>query len=454
LNKYYLIFLIFLFISRDSIVIPNVLKTDFPSITKYLNQSPAPQKINSSSASFKDEEFSRIISDFENRIPLEFKIKPYFESNILFWFKIYSLYSSTELVIHDSQNLDLVYSVIDFSPLTQSQLSYFGRHNLIESITKDKITEIKNSIEALAFKAPKSSIEKALFDSLKNHFPIIPSSRTERIRFFKTRAQSVRGQTGQRDKILQGTIFYEPFSEFIENLFSIAGEPIELRSIPFLESSFNIKAESKVGALGVWQFMPIIANAFLPKLNPHLDYRLSPMITAVAAVHLLQQNKKILKSWDLAITAYNSGTLHLLKASRKLQDVEKIDLETILKSYKHPHLGFASKNFYSEFIALVYTLAYKDLIYKSSSLDTFPQLDIFISLCSFNVDKIDKSYPGFKNLNPQFRDQKKSYPRGSLVVFENNKLGKMFLKIDRKKMIQVKPKDWIRFTKNYNCSTK
>jgi hypothetical protein len=113
LNKYYLIFLIFLFISRDSIVIPNVLKTDFPSITKYLNQSPVPQKINSSSASFKDEEFSRIISDFENRIPLEFKIKPYFESNILFWFKIYSLYSSTELVIHDSQNLDLVYSVID-----------------------------------------------------------------------------------------------------------------------------------------------------------------------------------------------------------------------------------------------------------------------------------------------------------------------------------------------------
>jgi membrane-bound lytic murein transglycosylase D len=452
LNKYYFILLIFLFISRDSILTPNILKTEFPSILKYL--PPSPQEINSKQDSLRDEEFSNIISDFENRVPDEFKIKPYFESNILFWFKIYSLYSSTELVIHDSQNLDLVYSVIDFSPLTKSQLSYFGRHNLVESITKDKVSEIKNAIESLSFKDPSSPIEKAIFNSIKNHFPTIPTSRTEKVKFFKSRSLSVRGQTGQRDKILQGTIFYDPFSEFIENLFFIAGEPIELRSIPFLESSFNIKAESKVGALGVWQFMPIIANAFLPKLNPHLDYRLSPMITAVAAVHLLQQNKKILKSWDLAITAYNSGTLHLLKANRKLSDVDKVDLETILKSYKHPHLGFASKNFYSEFIALVYTLAYQDLIYKKPSKSSFPQLDIFISLCSFSIEKLNKTYPGFKNLNPQFRDSKKSYPRGSLVVFENDKLGKMFLKVDRKKMIQIKPKDWMRFIKNYNCSTR
>jgi membrane-bound lytic murein transglycosylase D len=136
------------------------------------------------------------------------------------------------------------------------------------------------------------------------------------------------------------------YDNFFKKHLKLFNLPKELLAIPFLESSFNRDATSRVNAAGMWQFMPYIGNLMMPKTTDNVDYRYNPVVSTIAAFHLLKENKMILKSWDLAITAYNSGTKHLIRARRKFKNRTKnINLSYVLKNYKHAHLGFASKNF-------------------------------------------------------------------------------------------------------------
>src|SRR5690606_14938545 len=117
---------------------------------------------------------------------------------------------------------------------------------------------------------------------------------------------------------------------------------------------------SKVGASGVWQFMRYIGSHFMD-INRRHDGRSQPLMATASALHLLRQNIKIMGRWDLAITAYNSGTKHLLKGRRLMESKKREgSLANILEYYEHEHIGFASKNFYAEFLALTRALAYRD----------------------------------------------------------------------------------------------
>ena len=174
-------------------------------------------------------------------------------------------------------------------------------------------------------------------------------------------ARNVRAQTGQRNNIFQGILNAAPFDGFFADLLKAFNLPHELVAIAFVESSFNPNAVSKVGASGVWQIMPFIEQKILSR-GKNIDSRRSVLLSTLGAFHLLAQNYKILKRWDLAVTAYNSGTKHLLRAQKQFRK-KNIDLPYILKNYHSAHLGFASKNFFSEFLALVYVLEYKDLLY-------------------------------------------------------------------------------------------
>ena len=77
-----------------------------------------------------------------------------------------------------------------------------------------------------------------------------------------------------------------------------------------------------------------------------LDERRDPIRSSKAAAQLLEQNYKILRSWPLAITAYNHGIGGLSKA-RKTKGSE----EAIFSDYSTRRFKFASRNFYSEFLA-------------------------------------------------------------------------------------------------------
>jgi membrane-bound lytic murein transglycosylase D len=133
----------------------------------------------------------------------------------------------------------------------------------------------------------------------------------------------------------------------MERIFAEEGVPTELTRLAFVESMFNPKAISKVGASGIWQFMPDTARQFMT-VSRYIDERNSPLKASRAAARLLALNYRILGSWPLAVTAYNHGAGSLQRAIRKLGSN---DFERILRDYDDRNFGFASKNFYAEFLS-------------------------------------------------------------------------------------------------------
>jgi membrane-bound lytic murein transglycosylase D len=145
----------------------------------------------------------------------------------------------------------------------------------------------------------------------------------------------------------------------MESIFAKSNLPTELVRLPLVESSFNEKAVSKVGASGIWQFMPVVGKHYLKMTEP-FDERNSPIKATEAAARLLRSNFSILKSWPLAITAYNHGASGVLKAMKKVKSEE---IDDLIENYSSRSFSFASKNFYSEFMAALYAERYQDEIF-------------------------------------------------------------------------------------------
>lgn len=176
--------------------------------------------------------------------------------------------------------------------------------------------------------------------------------------------EEVRIQLGQRDFFADGLEKSSRLLPLMEEVFMAEGLPAELARIPLVESSFNHKAESKVGAKGIWQIMPSIGRKFLV-MNEKLDERKSPLKSTRVAAYLLEENKMLLGNWPLAVTAYNHGTGGMRKAKKQ---TNSSDLGVIIKKYKSASFQFASSNFYSCFLAALHAEKYKDFLFPEVEL--------------------------------------------------------------------------------------
>lgn len=411
--------------------------------------------IHEAQALLDQDQVDLILKDHESKVPADFRMTPYFEPFVRFWFGIYTRYTSDHIIIHDRDNLDIVYSVIDFSHVAK-KLNRFERSAIVQTLSKEKSQEIAQTLRELSRGDSHSRLSLSVLKVLQAHGGSLPMDPSARSKELLRRANNLRTQTGQRNLIAKGVERMLPFDGFFADYFREFNLPEQLIAIPFLESSFNTKAESKVGALGIWQFMPLIASYFMPRRSPWLDYRNNPFISSIAAMHLLKENKKILGSWDMAVTAYNSGTKHLVLARRKhgartLQDV--------FEKYEHKHHGFASKNFYAEFLALVHALAYRDEIFKTKSPALKTNVTFAISKCSFLPSDLLKknliSESTLQELNPHITNLKHLHPRGTILVTNDTLPGRIFRRVSRREAVALRPLDWTpKLLRNQSCSTR
>ncbi|MCB1214813.1 MAG: transglycosylase SLT domain-containing protein, partial [Deltaproteobacteria bacterium] len=124
----------------------------------------------------------------------------------------------------------------------------------------------------------------------------------------------------------------------------------DLANMAFVESMFIWDVQSKVGAAGMWQFMPKTAMTYGLRVDKYVDERLEPFLAARAATRLLKHNYEVLGTWPLAINAYNSGRGSLLKA---VETVGSKSIAEIILNYRGGIYGFASRNFYPSFLAIL-----------------------------------------------------------------------------------------------------
>ncbi len=412
-----------------------------------------------------DAKANLILRDYENKVNTNFKVPDYFYKSTRFWFSIYTQFDSRQVVIHDTDNLALVYHILDFGPLHKSNIHRFAKSKLQTQLALEYTNKLKKTLTKLGSSDFKrlSLEETQILNTISKARLVVPKNQKKKKSFFLNLARNIRTQTGQRDKVYHGVLRSIPFLPFLHHQLDNFVLPREVLAIAFLESSFNTTAESKVAASGIWQFMPFISDHFMPNISANLDYRSNPVISSLAAFHLIKENKKILGRWDLAIPAYNSGTKHLLRAKRKYKNKDDFSLKYILDNYEHDHIGFASKNFYTEFLALVHVLAYKDRIYpldgfapKKKALKHPNKLSVFITKCFINPKRFFKllksSGEYTKKLNAHFKNFDKKFPKGTIIVSDLNLTNRKYLRLSDDQLRFKYPKNYWRYGTKLKCN--
>ena len=253
---------------------------------------------------------------------------------VAFWTRVYTEVDSASGFVHDGRNLEMVYGILYLNPDASPQ----AQNKAIEKV----LGEYRRALLKLA------SSERGVPTSTEKRILRAWGEKVEAGEL-KDAAERLRFQRGQSDRMLDGLTGYTRWRAKIQTILREQGLPVELAALPLVESSYNRRAVSKAGAVGLWQFMPATARRYL-RVDKGVDERLDPIKSSQAAAYLLQQNYSVLKSWPLAITAYNHG---LSGVRRAVRETGTEDLGEIAKRYETDLFGFASRNFYAAFIAAV-----------------------------------------------------------------------------------------------------
>ncbi len=109
----------------------------------------------------------------------------------------------------------------------------------------------------------------------------------------------------------------EYYFPLFEETFRRYDLPEELKYLSIIESALNPRAESHVGALGLWQFMFRTAKSYGLRIDSYTDERMDPFLSADAAARYLQDAYRIFQDWPLAISSYNCGSGNVNKAIKR-----------------------------------------------------------------------------------------------------------------------------------------
>ncbi len=253
--------------------------------------------------------------------------------NVNFWIDIYGRYTSSQAVVHDSTDLNIIYDVIDIRPYEAP-----GSREINREIMDRVRTKYSAVLRRLADGGPapdeaEASRVAALFGESADG----PA--------FRRAAGNIRCQIGQKDRFLAGLIRSGAYMDQIIEIFRSYHLPEDLAYLPHVESSFNVRAYSKFGAAGLWQFMRSTGQRFM-EIGYVLDERRDPIRATHAAARLLKENYSKLEDWPMALTAYNHGAAGMEKAKQLHGSYPEI-----FKKHHSRLFKFASRNFYSEFLA-------------------------------------------------------------------------------------------------------
>jgi len=254
------------------------------------------------------------------------------EHDIRFWTRVYTEVGTDAGLLHDARDLSIVYEVVDLP----SGVSRSVRERHVES-RKDRYRAMLEKF-ARGSRAGLSTEEARVL-------ALFPPNATSQS--FRVAAQNLRFQLGQADKFRAGLIRSGAYQAHVEATLDDMGLPRKIAALPHVESSHTPHAYSRVGAAGLWQFTRSTGRRFM-RVDHVVDERLDPYMATVAAARLLEQNRIVTGSWPLAITAYNHGAAGMRRAVRK---VGTTDIERIVREYRSRTFGFASRNFYVEFLA-------------------------------------------------------------------------------------------------------
>ncbi|MCY3968895.1 MAG: LysM peptidoglycan-binding domain-containing protein [Acidobacteria bacterium] len=292
-----------------------------------------------------------------------FPVPKSLEAAVEFWQKVFTTYTSDQVILHDERHLDVIYSVVDMSDLRTVGASELEIDRARIKRVRGEVSRVSKALRDLAAGRPVTNLPADL-RSIPTQMEHVAGGRSK----YRRAAGMVRGQRGLRNRFEEAIEISGMFMPGIERTLAEYGLPAEIRCLPFVESMFNYRARSKVGASGAWQFTASTGRAFL-QMDEAVDARSDVLLAAAGAARKSRRDYESLEAWPLALTAYNHGAGGMARAVRRLGTR---DIGVVVEKYRSRTFGFASRNFYAEFIAAV--IAFVERERHFPNVEPFPEI--------------------------------------------------------------------------------
>ena len=185
--------------------------------------------------------------------------------------------------------------------------------------------------------------------------------------------------------------------------------PDEIKYLAIVESGLNPKAKSRVGAVGLWQFMPGTARMYGLKTDWYIDERMDPEKSTEAAAKYLKSLYSYFNDWELAMAAYNAGPGKVRRAIRKSGYKKKF-----WEIYRY--LPRETRSYVPQFMAFMYVInhmedhnffieEYKEYIPETDTImvNDFLYFKTFADLTNTCPEDLEK-------MNPSVR--RRAFPEG------------------------------------------
>lgn len=338
---------------------------------------------------------------------------------VTFWTYIFGVYTKDHYVFYNSENVGIVYSVLDFSEVGNLNNASVGSFKA-QMVSEEK-AHIQNMLKHVAECLSEKDIKYSNLTKEERRIAELLLNESENINTDeKSLLDNLAYRNGFSHRIEQAIKVSGQYMDEIHRIFKERGVPTELAVIPFVESAFNPTAYSRSGAAGIWQFIYDTGKRYL-KIDDFVDERYDPILSAYAAATHLSKEYDFLKSWPLTINAYNTGPGRMKQAVGSLNTN---NIATIVKKFKGSGYGFDSRNYFPEFLAALHVYNNKEY-YFGEDMKLLPPLDIeYVAMpCSTNIKQlarlsgISTTILGNMNLSlqPDVLNGAKSLPAGYLL---------------------------------------
>jgi hypothetical protein len=285
-----------------------------------------------------------LAQDPDHRLEPEFTVPDALLDRVSFWSTVYTQFTSQMKLIHDRRDPGIVYGYLDLTGMsgreaTKTEIAV--RRKLIAAIHNLAGENVVSPLSSSDLKLLRRYLSKHHVHSNDQLMDLIPNIRT---------------QSGQKDAFQVALRRAQNYLPSIRQFFFEQGLPRSLAAIPFVESSFDEKALSKCGAVGIWQFMPWTARAMIDGRDK--KRWADTIFQTKAAAQLLREYRKSLPDWGTAVTSYNSG---IGRVRRMLQDNDLNSFSGLVRlSEDEGGLGFAGQNYFSELLAANLVTSYQN----------------------------------------------------------------------------------------------
>ncbi len=274
---------------------------------------------------------------------LTFPVSPAFEPRVNFWEFIFRDLPSNHYLLHDIKYPELTYSTVIFEVIEGEKAGETVRRlRLFLRESEENMQEVLHALSDGNSEYLNENVDSITLEHLNKLKKAYP----DKIKKAWTR---VHIQRGAADAFIIAMQRCAPLKKEIENTLKSYKLPEDLYWLVFVESMCTPSIHSFAGAAGLWQLMPDTAREMGLTVTRQKDERLNPIKATRAAAKLFKRIEKMLKKWPLILTGYNHGPAGVRKLTT---EYKSDDLDYLIENAQRSTFGFASKNFYAEFIAV------------------------------------------------------------------------------------------------------